>query len=154
MKILSIDCGIEKNGYAIYENKNYLTSGLIKTDKNKNDQIRLKDLYNKLSLIIKKNQPKIIVLEQLFFFKNLKTAIRVSQAQGVIILLSAQKKLPVYYLTPLQVKQAITGYGKADKKSVQKMLKIELGLDIKQDDEADAVALGYSYYLINSTFKR
>lgn len=150
MKILAIDCGIEKNGFAIFENNKYITSGLIKTNKNKKDQVRLKDLYDSLNKIVDKYKPDHIVLEQLFFFKNLKTAIRVSQAQGVIILISAQKNIPLSFLTPLQVKQTITGYGKADKKSIQKMLKIELNLDIKQDDEADAVALGFSYFLISS----
>ena len=85
----------------------------------------------------------------MLFFKNQKTFIKVAQAQGVALLLAAQNKIKVEFLTPLQIKQAVTGYGQADKKSIQKMLRIELGIDIKQDDEADAVACGVTYMLIN-----
>lgn len=149
MTILAIDCGIEKNGYAVFKNKKYLTSGLITTSKKNTDEVRIKKLYLQLKNIISQYKPKFIILEQLFFFKNLKTAIRVSQAQGAIILLAAQNNIAIKYLTPLQVKQTITGYGKADKKSVQKMLKLEFGLEINQDDQADAVALGLAYLYIN-----
>ena len=90
-----------------------------------------------------------MIVEQLFFFKNQKTFIRVAQAQGVALLLAAQNKIRVKFLTPLQIKQTVTGYGKADKKSIQKMIKLELQIDIKQDDEADAIACGLAYIYIN-----
>jgi len=106
------------------------------------------EIYFRLKEIIKKHQPDKIILERLFFFKNQKTAILVSQAQGVCLLLAAQNKISVGFLTPLQIKQAITGYGQADKKSVQKMIRLEMGIDITQDDEADAVACGLAYILI------
>ena len=150
MTILAIDSGIEKTGYAIFKNKKYVTSALISTSKNNSTEIRLQKIYLELKKVIKKYSPDKIIIEQLFFFKNQKTAIRVSQAQGVVLLLAGQNKISVHYLTPLQIKQAVTGYGQADKKSVQKMIKLEMGIDIKQDDEADAVACGLAYNLIRS----
>lgn len=148
MIILSIDSGIEKTGYAIFENKKYLISALIKTNKRLRTEQRLMEIFLKLKKIIKKYQPDKIILERLFFFKNQKTAILVSQAQGVCLLLAAENKIPVDYLTPLQIKQAITGYGQADKKAIQKMIRLEMGIDIKQDDEADAVACGLAYIIL------
>ncbi|PIV09922.1 crossover junction endodeoxyribonuclease RuvC [Candidatus Roizmanbacteria bacterium CG03_land_8_20_14_0_80_36_21] len=149
MIILSIDSGIEKTGYAIFKNKNYVSSALIKTSKNETTEIRLQKIYLELKKVIKKHSPDKIIIEQLFFFKNQKTAIKVSQSQGVVLLLAAQNKITVDYLTPLQIKQAITGYGQADKKSVQKMIKLTTGIDIKQDDEADAVACGLAWDILN-----
>lgn len=149
MIILSIDSGIEKTGYAIFKNKKYVTSALIKTSKNNTPEKRLEEIYQNLKSVIKKYQPDKIVLERLFFFKNQKTAILVSQAQGICLLLAAQSNITVNFLTPLQIKQAITGYGQADKKAVQKMIKLETEINITQDDEADAVACGLAYYLLS-----
>lgn len=145
MTILSIDSGIECTGYAIFQNKNYVISALIKTSKNKSTEIRLEEIYLQLKKVFDKYEPDIMVLEQLLFFKNQKTFIRVAQAQGIAMLLAAQNKIKVEFLTPLQIKQIITGYGQADKKSVQKMIKLTTEIDIKQDDEADAVACGLAY---------
>ena len=122
MTILSIDSGIERTGYAIFKDKKYVTSALIKTSKSKSTEIRLDEIYSKLKEVFKKYTPEIVILEQLFFFRNQTTFIRVAQAQGVALLLAAQNKVKVDFLTPLQIKQIITGYGQADKKSVQKML--------------------------------
>lgn len=149
MIILSIDSGIERTGFAVFDGKKYLTSALIKTNKNKATEIRLEEIYSKIKEIIKQYHPERMVLEQLFFFKNQKTFIRVAQAQGVLMLLAAQNNMKVDFLTPLQIKQIITGYGQADKKAVQKMVKMETGLDIKQDDEADAVACALAYVYQN-----
>lgn len=145
MIILSLDSGIERTGYAVFKNKKYVSSALIKTSKNKSTEIRLEEIYSQLKIVFKKYKPEILVVEQLFFFKNQKTFIRVAQTQGVALLLAAQNKIKVEFLTPLQIKQTVTGYGQADKKSVQKMLKLELQIDIKQDDESDAIACGYAY---------
>lgn len=150
MIILSIDSGIEKTGYAVFKDKKYVFSALIKTSKNNSTEVRLEQIYNDLKNVFLKYKPDVTVLEQLLFFKNQKTFIRVTQAQGVVMLLATQNKTKVKFLTPLQIKQSITGYGQADKKSVQKMLKLEMGLDIKQDDEADAVACGMAYNLISA----
>lgn len=153
MKILSIDSGVEKTGIAIIKDKKLIFSSLILTKKTLKTEFRLKNIYNELKKIIEKFNPEVIVIEKLFFFKNQKTAISVSQAQGVILLLASQKNIKVEFLTPLQIKQVLTGFGRADKKSIQKMLKIEFGIDIKQDDIADAVACGLAYQLsISSKF--
>jgi crossover junction endodeoxyribonuclease RuvC len=149
MTILSIDSGIERTGYAIFKNKKYVISALIHTSKNQSTEIRLKEIYSQLKKIFNEYKPEVMVLEQLLFFKNQKTFIRVAQAQGIVMLLAAQNKVKVEFLTPLQIKQIITGYGQADKKSVQKMIKLTTEIDIKQDDEADAVACGLAYIYLN-----
>jgi crossover junction endodeoxyribonuclease RuvC len=145
MTILSIDSGIERTGYAIFKNKQYVISALIKTSKSLSTEIRLEEIYSQLKKVFDKYKPDVMVLEQLLFFKNQKTFIRVAQAQGVALLLAAQNKIKVEFLTPLQIKQIVTGYGQADKKSVQKMIRLTTAIDIKQDDEADAVACGLAY---------
>ena len=149
MIILSIDSGIEKTGYAVFKNKKYVNSALIKTSKNNSTEIRLEEIYSQLKKVFEKFKPDMLVVEQLFFFKNQKTFIRVAQAQGIALLLAAQNNINVKFLTPLQVKQTVTGYGQADKKSIQKMIRLELQIDIKQDDEADAIACGLAYIYLN-----
>jgi crossover junction endodeoxyribonuclease RuvC len=151
MKILSIDSGVEKTGYAVFENNTYLTSGLIKTDKSLSLPERLSMIHRFLEQIINKHQPEVIILEQIFFFRNKKTIVSVSQSQGVILFLASQKKIRVEYLTPLQIKQAITGYGRADKKSLQKMLSFQgnIALEKKDDDETDAIACALAYYYLH-----
>lgn len=150
MKIIAIDSGVEKTGWAVFKNKKYLQSGLILTDKKLSLPVRLKNLYRDLKKIIKIYQPKKLILEQLFFFKNKKTIISVGQAQGIILFLAAEFNLEVEYLTPLQIKQSLTGYGLADKKSIKKMLELEYKLKIKDDNQADAVACGFAYFLNQS----
>jgi crossover junction endodeoxyribonuclease RuvC len=149
MIILSIDSGIERTGYAIFKDKKYVISALIKTSKTLVTEKRLNEIYSKLKNIIEKHKPDVVILEQLLFFKNQKTFIRVAQAQGIVMLLAAQNKIKIEFLTPLQIKQIVTGYGQADKKSVQKMIKLTTEIDIKQDDEADAVACGLAYIYLN-----
>lgn len=151
MIILSLDSGIEKTGFAFFEKNNnifhYITSGLVKTSARLPPEKRLLKLYQEILEIIERHKPHIIIIEQLFFFKNQKTVMKVSQAQGAILLLAGQKNIPVEFLTPLQIKQIITGYGKADKKSIQKMLSLTLDLKeaVTQDDTADAIACGLAY---------
>jgi len=155
MNILSIDSGVERTGFCVFRSQGsdplYVTSGLIKTSKLESIEIRLKKIYSEIKKILEDRKISLVILEQLFFFKNQKTVIKVSQAQGVILLLAAQNNIPVEFLTPLQIKQSITGYGQADKKSIQKMLSFFLKLDKKftQDDEADAVACGLAYCFRN-----
>lgn len=148
MVIVSIDSGIEKTGYAVFNGNNYLTSALIKTTKTNSPEVRVEQIYSELKKVFAKYKPTAVVLERLFFFKNQKTAIGVAQTQGIILLLAGQNKIKVHYLTPLQIKLAITGYGQADKKAVQKMIKLTSNIDIKQDDEADAIACGMAFNLI------
>jgi len=153
MIILGTDPGTASTGYGIIEfsiNKKQKTQpleclayGLIKTDPSLTAGERLRELNNQLDGLIKKYRPDALAVESLFFFKNLKTAMPVSQAKGVILLTAAKKKIPVYEFTPLQAKTTITGYGRAEKRQVQEMVKILLGLEEipRPDDAADALAI-------------
>lgn len=158
MIVLSIDPGFEKVGYSVFEKKvngkitaTYITSGLIKTKKTEVHEVRLKQIYDQLKISVDLYKPELIVMEQLFFFKNAKTVIGVAQSQGIIQLLAAQHNIPVKMLTPPQIKQIITGYGNADKKAVRKMLDLQLKDEINylDDDQSDAVACGLAYCYIN-----
>lgn len=154
MIVLSIDSGLERTGFAIFQagsTPEYINSGLIITPKVATSS-RLEMIYDALTLECKKYKPDVIVIEQLFFFKNQKTVISVAQAQGVAQLLAAQRGLPVEFLTPLQIKQIVTGYGQSDKQSVKKMVSLGLpALDLGQkiDDEVDAIACGLAYCYLN-----
>lgn len=145
--ILGIDPGIADTGYGlISEQTNFLKVlcyGSIKTPKTDSLPQRLLFLNNELLKIINKYQPDIAVVEQLFFCSNAKTAMIVGQARGVILLNLVNKKIPILEPTPLQVKQGLTGYGKADKKQVQEMIKNILKLKSipRPDDAADALAM-------------
>lgn len=150
MIILSIDSGVERTGFAFFDkttNIKLLTSGLIKTAKDTSHELRIKKIYCELEILVNKYKPKIVVLEKIFFFKNQKTIVNVSHAQGILLLLAAQNNIKVEFLTPLQIKETLTGYGRSDKRAVQKMinLTIKLPKKITQDDEADAIACGLSY---------
>lgn len=147
MKFLGLDPGTATTGWGIIEEKNKETKvvayGAIETSKDQNMVNRLEEIAGDLEQIIDNYQPDEIAIEDLFFFKNLKTAIKVAQARGVLILISARKGVAVSEYTPLQVKQAITGYGRAEKLQVQHMVKEVLGLKKipKLDDAADALAV-------------
>lgn len=147
MIILGIDPGFARTGYGVIEEKNknlrVLDYGCLSTPSGLVFEKRLKKIHDGLEEIIKKFRPDVCAVEKIFFCKNAKTAIDVGQARGVIIFTAAEKKLKILEFTPLQVKQFITGYGKAEKQQVQKMIKILLGLkDIpRPDDAADALAL-------------
>jgi len=146
MLILGIDPGTVAIGLGLIEYKNkkvaLVAFDCLTTKPKETTAERLNDLHQKLTKFIKKHKPAIIAVEDLFFFKNLKTAMKVSQARGVILLAASQQKITVYEYTPLQIKQALTGYGRAEKKQVQHMVKAVLGLkEIPQpDDAADALA--------------
>ncbi len=115
----------------------------IKNPKKKTTAEKLNEVSEKINLIIKKYNPELVSIEDLFFFKNLKTAIKVAQTRGVLLLECQKNNLKIMEFTPLQVKQSVTCYGRADKKQVQEMVKAILNLkDIpKPDDAADALAL-------------
>ena len=119
-----------------------LDYGIIATSPKQTTGERLLKLYKEISALIKRLKPDVLVVEKLFFFKNLKTALPVSEARGVILLAAANQKIKVIELTPLQIKMGICGYGRADKQQVQKMLKEILDLEKipKPDDAADAIA--------------
>ena len=104
---------------------------------------RLKKIYTEMTMYIDKYKPDAVAIEELFFNSNQKTAINVAQARGVLLVAVANKNVPISEYTPLQVKQSVTGYGRADKKQIQSMVKMILGLNVipKPDDAADALAL-------------
>lgn len=146
MIILGIDPGTATTGYGLIKKEKALELvdyGCIKTSKNLSSPERLKELYNQLDNLIKKYKPDIVAVEDIFFFKNLKTVIKVSEARGVILLAASRLNIPVVEYTPLQVKQAVVGYGRAEKMQVQKMVKVLLNLKEapKSDDAADALAI-------------
>lgn len=147
MIILGIDPGFARTGYGIIEEKNknlrMLDYGCLSTPAGLIFEKRLKKIREGLTDLIKKYKPDVCAVEKIFFCKNTKTAIDVGQARGVVILTAAEKNLKIREFTPLQVKQFITGYGKAEKGQIQKMIKILLDLKEipKPDDAADALAL-------------
>ncbi len=148
MIILGVDPGNATTGYGIIESfkrrvLNCVCYGSIETSKTKTAGSRLLTLEKELQKILVKYKPDVVAVERLYFFKNLRTAMPVSEARGVILLAIAKHNLPVYELTPLQAKMAITGYGRADKKQVQRMVKEILKLKEipKPDDASDALAM-------------
>ncbi len=147
MKILGIDPGMAIVGYALIEIENenvkLLTSGSIQTDKSLSDSKRLLEIYNDLSFIVDKYSPDCASVEQLFFFKNQKTVIPVAEARGVILTVLEKYNIPIYNYTPMEVKQVLTGYGRADKKEVEQMVRLSLMTQNlpKLDDTVDAIAI-------------
>ena len=147
MKILGIDPGMAIVGYGMIEvdneNIELLTSGSIQTDKKLDDSKRLLEIYNDLSQIVEKYKPDCASVEQLFFFKNQKTIIPVAEARGVILTVLEKYKIPTYSYTPMEVKQVLTGYGRAEKKEVEQMVRLTLGSQElpKLDDTVDAIAI-------------
>lgn len=147
MIILGIDPGTATTGYGIVSKKKGKLSlkefGCIKTGKALPQAERLLLIRKELNKIIRKHKPRLIAVEELFFFKNLKTAIKVAEARGVILATAAEAKTAISEYTPLEVKIAISGYGRAEKSQVQKMVKAILGLKeiVKSDDAADAIAV-------------
>lgn len=147
MIILGIDPGIAITGYGVitYEGNKFNTIdyGAIITDNKSSLPERLGIINKKLSAVIDKYKPDAFSVEELFFNKNVKTALTVGHARGVILFTAYSKNLNIYEYTPLQVKQAVVGYGRAEKKQIQQMVKIILNLKEipKPDDVADALAI-------------
>ena len=145
MIILGLDPGYAIFGYGIVEMKgNKFTPidyGVVTTNSNEKMEDRLKHIYDSLTEIIQKYKPDVVSIEELFFNTNNKTVIFVSQARGVGVLACANAGLPINEYTPLQIKMALVGYGRAEKKQVQIMTKTLLGLNEipKPDDAADAL---------------
>lgn len=160
MTILGIDPGTATVGFAVIrelsEKKHspkyrpqVIDFGCITTMASHLAGNRLKKIYNEINKLIEKHQPDLISVESLYFFKNFKTAMPVSQAKGVILLAAAKKNIPAIEFTPLQVKMTVVGYGRAEKKQVQEMTRQLLDLSSfnlkdksrKRDDAADALGL-------------
>ena len=145
--ILGIDPGIADTGFGVIEidksgNLICLDYGSIKTKAHTDLPDRLEILNLELEKIIKKYKPKLISVEELFFCNNAKTAMVVGQARGVVLLTAKQNNVPIVEFTPLQIKQAVSSYGKASKNQVQRMVKMILNLKEipKPDDAADGLA--------------
>lgn len=151
MKILGIDPGIGRCGWAVIETQDSklkaLDYGCIETSPQKEIPQRLKEVYVEVSRIIDKYSPDSLSIEELFFNTNAKTAFVVGQARGVILLAASEKNLQISIYTPLQVKIAITGYGRAEKDQVGKMVKTILALKEipKPDDVSDALAIALAH---------
>jgi len=148
MIFLGLDPGSERTGYGIVEKHprsklKCLVYGCITTPRIKSKSERLLLLEKEIRKLLKKYKPDAAAVESLFFFKNLKTAMPVSEARGVLLLALAQCKIPIYEFSPLQVKMTIAGYGRAEKKQVQRMVKETLSLQEmpKPDDAADGLAI-------------
>ncbi len=147
MIILGIDPGTATTGFGIVKknrgNFELLDFGIIATSPKDTASKRLEKIFQEVSLILEKIKPDLVVVEKLYFFKNLKTAMPVAEARGVILLAIQQNKIKIIELTPLEVKMGMCGYGRAEKLQVQKMVKETLKLEKipKPDDAADALAL-------------
>lgn len=160
MTILGIDPGTATTGYGVVKNIRgnsieCISYNCITTGKEKKPGDRLVSLEKELLGVLQKYKPDAVVVERLYFFKNLKSVMPVSEARGVILLAIAKKKLPVFELTPLQVKMAVTGYGRADKKQMQRMVQQILKLPQlpKPDDAADALGLAIAGTLLTKNKK-
>ncbi len=154
--ILGIDPGLATTGYGVIENTddtelNMQGCGVVTTPAEEEFCSRLKILYDSIFKLASRYQPDVISVEKLFFCKNVKTAIKVGQARGVILLASGQAEAKLTEYSPLEVKKTITGNGNADKKAVQKMVQNELKLtDLpKPDDAADALAIAICHVILS-----
>lgn len=147
MKILGIDPGIGIVGYSLIEfdgeNCVLLHSGSIQTQKNSKESARLLEIWEDMNTILNRFKPDCSAIEKLFFFRNRTTVMPVAHARGVILTVLEKYKIPIYEYTPIEVKQVLTGYGRADKKEVEQMVKISLGVDNlpKLDDTVDSIAI-------------
>jgi crossover junction endodeoxyribonuclease RuvC len=147
--ILAIDPGYDRCGVAIVETGRpslLKHSACIETNKKDLQEKRLYDIYTAVTALIETYKPEYIALETLFFSVNKKTAIKVAESRGVIVLIAGMHNLPLIELSPQEVKLMMAGVGNADKKQVQKMVALTLKIDIakKIDDEIDAIALGFA----------
>ncbi len=147
MIILGIDPGYAIVGHGVVEYLGnrfaVLNYGAVLTPAKTAFEDRLLQIYNELDVLMKRYHPEAMAIEKLFFNSNQKTVIDVSQARGVILLAARKNGVPVFEYTPLQVKQSVVGYGRADKNQVQEMTKMILHLEKipKPDDTADALAM-------------
>lgn len=155
MRILGIDPGTGIMGFGVIDVKGtsftLVDAGVITTPPHTPHDERLEDIYESLNEIIESTKPDAFSIEKLFFMKNVTTAMSVAEARGVALLAARQHKLPIHEYTPMQIKQTTTGYGRADKKQMQEMVRVHLGLrDVpKPDDCADALAAAITYALMS-----
>lgn len=164
MIAMGVDPGIARTGYGIVKDLPdgsllELCHGIIRTEPKVAYPVRLKVIHDQITSLIERYTPDVLVLEQVFFNKNTSTALSVGQSRGVVILTAALAGIEVSEYTPIQIKEAVSGYGHAEKAQVQRMVKVLLGLEEvpKPDDAADALALAIchlnSYRISNLTTK-
>lgn len=155
MKILGIDPGMAIVGYSIIEFNGdevvLLNSGSIKTSKNNTESQRLLEIFEDITTIIERYKPDLASIEKLFFFKNQKTVMPVAAARGVIMMALEKCGIQTFEYTPMEVKQVLTGYGRADKKEVEQMVKIALKCQTLPclDDTVDAMAIAICHTRAN-----
>ena len=156
MIIVGFDPGIATLGYGVIKTESRLKPqmidyGIVSTPKEENLAVRLAMLERGIKQIIEKFKPDEIAVEELFFAKNVKTGISVAHARGVILLTAIKECGKIFEYTPLQIKQALTGYGRADKNQIQQMVKTMLGLKgiPRPDDAADALAVALCHSQTN-----
>lgn len=157
MRIIGIDPGTGILGFGVIEVKrntfSMITAGVITTPAHTPLDERLEDIFDGLTEIIAETKPDVMSIEKLFFAQNVTTAMSVSHARGVAMLTGRKAGLPIAEYTPLEIKQTLTGYGRADKKQMQEMVKVQLGLQSipKPDDAADALAAAITHALMSRT---
>lgn len=151
MKIIGIDPGTGILGFGVIEVNGskikLVEAGVIRTPAHTPHEERLEEIFDGLTEIIASTKPDAFSIEKLFFTRNITTAMSVAEARGVAVLVARKAKLPIAEYTPPQIKQTLTGYGKADKKQVQEMVRLQLGLKEvpKPDDCADALAAAITH---------
>lgn len=151
MRILGIDPGTGILGFGVIDvtkgKAQMVDAGVIRTPVKEDDAVRLQTIYDELTEIIKETKPNQMSVEKLFFAQNVTTAMTVAQARGVVLLTGKQAGLEIFEYTPLQIKQAVTGYGRAEKKQIQEMVRVILQLKEvpKPDDCADALAAAITH---------
>lgn len=152
MRIIGIDPGTGILGFGVVDfidgKPKLVDAGVVKTPAHTPLDERLEDIYDSLTEIISDTNPTVMSIEQLFFARNVTTAMSVSHARGVAMLAGRKAQLTIAEYTPMQIKQTLTGYGKADKKQMQEMVRLQLGLRDapKPDDCADALAAAITHY--------
>jgi len=160
MRILGIDPGTGILGFGVIEvdearpsSFTMVEAGVIRTPPHTPHDERLEDIFKSLTEIIEATNPDACSIEKLFFSRNITTAMTVAEARGVAILAARLHGIPIFEYTPPQIKQTLTGYGKADKKQVQEMVRVQLGLKEvpKPDDCADALAAAITYAVMKRT---
>lgn len=151
MRILGIDPGTGILGFGVIEadrgKAKLVDAGVIRTAAKEDDAIRLQTIFDELTIVIKETEPAQMSVEKLFFAQNVTTAMTVAQARGVVLLCGRQAGLEIFEYTPLQIKQALTSYGRAEKKQIQEMVRVVLQLKEvpKPDDCADALAAAITH---------
>lgn len=147
MKILGIDPGMAIVGYSLvdYDGKvcKLLKSGSIQTKKGTREASRLLEIMEDMTTLVEAFKPDVASIEKLFFFRNQTTVMPVAHARGIILAILEKYGVPIFEYTPIEVKQVLTGYGRADKKEVEQMVKLALGTDLlpKLDDTVDSIAI-------------